>query len=153
MQKIRIRPFKLVGITVRTTNENNQAATEIAELWKRFMEGAIVDKIRNKLDSAVYSVYTNYESDHTKPYTAMLGCKVSDLKEIPEGLEGKSFEGGDYLKSSAKGDLSNGIVVDHWIKIWNSEINRAYTADFEVFGEKAQNKADAEVDFYVAVKD
>ena len=153
MQKIKINPFKLVGITVRTTNENNQAATEIAELWQRFMEDDIAAKISNKLDSTVYSLYTDYEGDHTKPYTAMLGCQVSDLQEIPEGLEAKSFEGGDYLKTSAKGDLTEGLIVNEWTKIWNMDIDRAYTADFEVFGEKAQNPKDAEIDFYLAIKE
>lgn len=32
------------------------------------------------------------------------------------------------------------------------ELDRIFTADFEAFGEKAPNPADAEVDFYVAVQ-
>jgi hypothetical protein len=31
-------------------------------------------------------------------------------------------------------------------------LERMFTADFEVFGEKAQNPMDAEVDFLVAVR-
>jgi hypothetical protein len=31
-------------------------------------------------------------------------------------------------------------------------LERAFTTDFEVFGEKAQNLADAEIDFYVALQ-
>jgi hypothetical protein len=30
------------------------------------------------------------------------------------------------------------------------DLNRAFTADFEVFGEKAQNPNDAEIDFLIA---
>jgi hypothetical protein len=33
------------------------------------------------------------------------------------------------------------------------DLSRTYIADFEVFGEKAQNPSDAEIDFYVGVKD
>jgi predicted transcriptional regulator YdeE len=65
----------------------------------------------------------------------------------------KSFEGGTYIKTSAKGDLMNGLIVDHWTKIWKMGLNRAFTADFETFGKKAQNPLDAEVDFYVAIKE
>ncbi len=151
MQRIRIEPFKLIGIEVRTTNENHQAAKDIAELWQRFMGENILEKIPNKEDNTIYSLYTGYESDHTKPYTAILGCKVKDLNEIPEGMTGKQFDGGVYIKTSAKGDLMKGLIVDHWAKIWQMDMDRAYTTDFEVFGEKAQNPSDAEVDFYVAV--
>jgi len=153
MENIRIKPFNLVGIAIRTTNENNQAAKEIAELWQRFIGENILDRIENKVDDTIYSIYTDYEGNHTKPYTVMLGCKVNNLNEVPEGLEVKSFEGGNYIKSSAKGDLTKGLIVNHWSRIWEMDLNRAYTADFEVFGKKAQNPADAEVDFYVAIKE
>ncbi len=32
------------------------------------------------------------------------------------------------------------------------DMDRAFTADFEVYGEKAQNPSDAEVDIFIAVK-
>lgn len=152
MQNVKIEPFKLIGISLRTTNENNQAAKEIAELWQRFMRDGIMDKIPNKVDNTIYSLYTDYESDHTKPYTTILGCKVANLDEIPEGMTGKSFAGGSYVKTVAKGDLMNGLIVDHWSEIFDMGLNRAFTVDFEAYGEKAQNPNDAEVDFYVAIK-
>ncbi|WP_257670769.1 GyrI-like domain-containing protein [Parapedobacter tibetensis] len=153
MQKVRIEPFKLIGIGIRTTNENNQANKEIAELWQRFMGENILGKIPNKVDNTIYSLYTEYEGDHTKPYTAMLGCKVKDLSVVPEGMIGKSFEGGTYIKTSTKGDLMKGLIVNHWAKIWEMDLDRAYTADFDTFGEKAQNPSNAEVDFYVAINE
>ncbi len=151
MQKIKIEPFKVIGISVRTTNENGQAANEIAELWGKFMSENILTKIPNKGDSVIYSLYTDYEGDHTKPYTAILGGKVENLDAIPNGMVGKSFNGGNYLKTTAKGDLMKGLIVNHWSKIFDMELDRSYVADFEVFGEKAQNPSDAEVDFYVGV--
>jgi len=152
MQKVKIDPFMLIGISVRTTNEDNQAAKDIADLWAKFMSENISDKIPNKIDNTVYSLYTDYEGDHTKPYTAMLGCKVKNLNEIPGGLTGKSFEGGDYFKTTTKGDLMKGIVVKKWTEIWAMNLDRKFTADFEVYGEKAQNPNNAEVDFYIALK-
>lgn len=151
MQKVKIEPFKMIGIAIKTTNEGQKANKEIAELWQRFMGENILEKIPNKVDYAIYSLYTEYEGDHTKPYTAILGCKVENFEEIPEGMTGKSFDGGTYIKTSVKGDLMKGLIVSHWTKIWEMDLDRAYTADFEVFGEKAQNPSDAEVDFYVAV--
>tara|TARA_R110001606_G_scaffold254596_2_gene402590 strand:+ start:51 stop:512 length:462 start_codon:yes stop_codon:yes gene_type:complete len=152
MQTVKIKPFNIIGISIRTTNENGQASQEIAELWQKFMSENIVSKIPNKMGNDVYSLYTEYESDHTKPYTTILGCKVENLDNIPDGMVGSSFKGGNYIKTSAKGDLMQGLIVNHWSKIFEMDLERIYSADFEVFGEKAQNPSDAEVDFYVSIK-
>ncbi|RZF62654.1 GyrI-like domain-containing protein [Sphingobacterium corticibacterium] len=152
MNKVKIEPFNIIGISVRTTNENGQAEKEIADLWGRFMNEKILEAIPNKIDNTVYSIYTDYESNHAKPYTAILGCKVVNINEIPNGMIGKSFDGGSYVKVSAKGDLMKRLIVDKWTEIWKMNLDRTFTADFEVFGEKAQNPADAEIDFLIAVK-
>lgn len=136
MQTVKIEPFNIIGISIRTTNENGQASKEIAELWGKFMSESILEKIPNKVDNEIYSLYTDYESDHTKPYTAILGCKVENLDNIPSGMIGKSFSGGTYTKTTAKGDLMQGLVVNQWSKIFEMELDRTYDADFETFGKK-----------------
>lgn len=151
MNNVKIEPFKVIGIAVRTTNENEQAAKDIPVLWEKFMQENVLENIPNKIDSTIYSIYTDYEKDHTKPYTTLLGCKVESLDNIPEGMIGKSFDGGDYIKFTAKGNLAEGLVIDEWAKIWNMDLGRAFTADFEMYGEKAQNPSDAEVDILIAV--
>jgi len=152
MQKVTINPFYLIGIPVKTTNENGQAAKDLAKLWGTFVSKNISEAIPNKMDSEVYSVYTDFEGDHTQPYTAILGCKVHNLDTIPEGMVGKSFEGGAYLQTTAKGDLMKGLVASVWAGIWDMELDRAFTTDFEIYGEKARNPSAAEVDFLIAVK-
>lgn len=152
MDQVKIEPFQVIGITVRTTNENGQAAKDIGDLWGRFMREKILEAIPNKIDNSVYSIYTDYEADHTKPYTTILGCRVENLNEIPGGMTGMSFDGGNYIKLSAKGDLMKGLIASKWFEIWEMDLDRTYTADFEFFGVKAQNPADAEVDFLIAVK-
>jgi len=152
MNKVKIEPFKVIGISVRTTNENNQASKEIADLWGKFMNEKVLEAIPDKIDDTVYSIYTDYESDHTKPYTAILGCKVDNLNTIPDGMVGKSFDGGNYVELSAKGNLMKGLIVNKWTEIWEMDLERVFTADFEVFGVKAQNPADSEIDFLIAVK-
>jgi predicted transcriptional regulator YdeE len=152
MEKIKIEPFKIIGISVRTTNENNQAAKDIPELWSKFMGKNILEAIPNKIDNTIYSIYTDYESDHTKPYTTILCCKVEHLNNIPAGMIGKSFAGGNYVKLSAKGDLMKGVVFNKWLEIWEMDLERIFTADFEIYGEKSHNPADAEIDILIAVK-
>jgi len=150
MNNVKMEPFKVIGISVRTTNENNQAAKDIPVLWEKLMNEDILNRIPNKIDNTIYSIYTDYEKDHTKPYTTILGCKVENHDHIPEGMVGKSFDGGDYIKFTTKGDLAKDLVINEWLKIWEMDMDRAFTADFEVYGEKSQNGKNSEVEIYVA---
>lgn len=154
MKNIKIEAFKVIGITVRTSNSNGQAAKDIGGLWNKFMSEGIIEKIPNKIDDTIYSIYTDYEGDHTQPYTALLACKVENLNQIPEGMEGRSFESGNYAKFTAKGDLTKEAVFAAWTRIWemDKDLDRLYTADFEIYGEKAKNPSDGEADIFVAVK-
>jgi predicted transcriptional regulator YdeE len=135
-----IKSFNIVGIAVQTTNTNGQSGIDIPALWDKFISEGIVDKIPNKIDNAVYSVYTEYEGDFTKPYTTVLGCKVSNLDTIPEGMKGIVIENGKYIKYTTKADQ----VFEEWTKIWNADLPRAYRADYEVYGE--------EVNIFLGVK-
>lgn len=148
----KIQKFNVIGIAVRTTNENEQASIDIPALWGKFMSEGIAAKIPNKIDHAIYCIYTDYEKDHTKPYTTILGCKVENLDIIPDGMVGQTFETAGYEKYTVKGNLSQGLVYNAWLKIWSEELPRIFTADFEVYGEKAQNPENAEVDIFIAVK-
>lgn len=152
MNKVKIEPFKIIGISVRTTNENNEAAKHIPALWNKFMSEQLLDLISNKVDNSIYCLYTDYEKDHTKPYTTLLGCKVENLDNIPNGMAGQSFDGGNYVNLPAKGDLMNGAVFNKWLEIWGMDLDRAFTSDFEIYGQKAQNPSDAEVDILIALK-
>jgi predicted transcriptional regulator YdeE len=146
-----IQKFSIIGISVRTTNENGQSGEDIPALWNRFMTEGIAAKIPNKIDNALYCVYTEYEKDHTKPYTTLLGCLVSSLDVIPEEMTGKTIEKATYEKFTAKGNLHENIVYKEWMEIWNSDLDRSFTSDFEIYGKKAQNPETAEVDIFIAI--
>lgn len=151
MEPVKINSFPIIGIAVRTTNENQQAAQDIGALWNRFMNEGILDKIPNKIDQTIYAIYTDYESDHTGAYTTILGCKVSSVNEIPEGMTAKEIAQGMYQKFIAKGDLTKNAVVDTWMNIWNADLKRLYTTDFEVYGEKALDPTNGEAGIFIAI--
>lgn len=142
--------FFIAGIAVKTSNQTGAAAQDIPALWNRFYMEDIASKIPGKLDNDVYSVYTAYEGDYTQPYTTVIGCKVVQGTEIPEGLELIKIEGGDFLKQTVKGNLQQGIVFNAWVEIWNSDIKRAYTADFEVYGAGTKDPENAELAIYIS---
>jgi len=146
-----IPPFKIIGISVESTNENGQAAQDLGELWGRFYSENIPGEIPNVIGDEVYSMYTDYETDYTRKYTAIIGLKVSSLEDIPDGMVGREFGGGTYTKFVAKGTMPNAIV-DTWKEIWSKDnlLGRKYTADFEVYGAQSQNGENSEVDIYIA---
>lgn len=146
-----IQKFNIIGVSIRTTNENEQSGKDIPALWDKFISEGIAEKIPNKINHSIYSVYTDYEKDHTKPYTTILGCAVESLDFIPDEMVGITIETGSYEKFIAKGNLNDGIVINEWIKIWNSDLNRSFTSDFEIYGDKAQNPENAEVDIFIAI--
>jgi predicted transcriptional regulator YdeE len=149
---MKLQSFSIIGISVRTTNEHGQAGRDIPALWNQFIAEGIAEKIPNKTDDSIYCIYTEYEKDHTKPYTTILGCKVENLANIPTGMVGKKIAEENYSQHIAKGNLLEGAVYNEWVKIWNANLPRIFTADFEVYGEKAQDPANAEVDIFIAVK-
>ncbi|WP_221284608.1 GyrI-like domain-containing protein [Mucilaginibacter sp. SP1R1] len=151
MDKVDINGFFLLGISVCTANADGQAAKDIGELWGRFMADEILPQITNRVSDELYCVYTDYESDLTGPYTAILGCKVITLDDIPVGLTSHVVAAGSYVKRIAKGKLPD-CVAEAWQQIWDGDMDRKYTADFDVWGAKTQNPDDAEVEIYVAVR-
>lgn len=152
MTTTQISSFNIIGISVRTSNENGQAAQDIPALWGRLFGGNLIPTIPNIIDDNIHCIYTDYEGDHTKPYTVLLGMKVSSLEKIPEGMTGMSFSGGTYSSYKCEGNLDNNIIYDQWLKIWEAPIDRAFTADFEVYDASRPNRDDASVNIYVALK-
>ncbi|MBO9640430.1 MAG: AraC family transcriptional regulator [Siphonobacter aquaeclarae] len=144
--------FTLLGPVIRTTNQNGQAAHDIPALWQRFFAENLAAAIPGRVDNAIYCLYTDYETDHTGPYTTLLGCRVEAGTPAPAGMETRAVPAGQYHEIVAKGNLDSGLIYDAWVTIWQSDLPRAFTADFEVYGERAADPADAEVSIFVAVR-
>ncbi len=145
--------FKIIGITTRTTNQNNQSAEDLGKLWSQFYAENIFEKIPDKVSSDIITIYTDYVSNYTEAYTAIIGVLVSTLDSVPEGLTGREFEAENFQKFTARGAMPN-AVVNTWINIWqqDNELNRKYTYDLEVYGEKSQDGENAEVEIFIAIK-
>lgn len=150
MKVIQKEEFYVVGISVRTTNEKGNAKEAIPKLWKDFMELDMYNKVINRKEEAIYAVYTNYEKDHTKPYDTILGFKVNDLNTIPENMVGVTIKKSSYKQFIATGDLTKDIVIHKWMEIWNTDLDRAYSADFEVY-DKIQDPKNGEVEIFIAI--
>ncbi|MCP3925100.1 MAG: AraC family transcriptional regulator [Desulfobacterales bacterium] len=150
--KEKINGFDVIGISVRTTNQDGKAMNDLAMLWNKFTSENIIEKIPNRFEDKIYAIYTDYEGDHTMPYTAIIGCKVRSSDNIPKGMILRSVDTGDYMKFCTNGKLPDAVVME-WQKIWNLKIDREFIADFEVYHETSENSNDPMVDIYIGVRD
>ena len=150
-KEITLDKFALVGISVRTINKDGKGLTDIGGLFHKFFSEQIAATIPNKISEEVYCIYTDYESDFTGEYTTIIGCKVSDTENLPAGLIVKQIPECKYRKYSAQGTIHE-AVGKIWTHIWQStDIDRAYVADFDVYGVEAQDPENAVVYTYLSV--
>lgn len=129
---ISIDDVTVTGFSVRTVNKDEfkPETAKLPELWGRFASSDLI-----KDQTAVYGVYSDYESDASGFYTVTAGVPLSS------SLEGKyetaSIVSGQYLVFSAKGPMPQ-TVVQIWERVWNyfdenKEYKRNFRTDFEVY--------------------
>ena len=145
--EINLGEIPLIGIEVRT---NNASAVDIIDLWQRFYTNGIQDRIANCIDSRLFGVYSHYENAHNGDYSYMIGCPVSDMDDIPQGMVGRKIPAQSYRVVRAEGALPDALT-DAWLDIRKSDIKRAFSYDFEIYDDRAADANNAEVDIFIAL--
>jgi predicted transcriptional regulator YdeE len=153
MENIKLPALKLLGLKLdsKTTNEKGQSAIDCGELWQRFESENIAMQIPDKLNNNIYAVYYDYDGDHTTPFSYFIGSPVKKDAEVPEGLTSLTIPDQNYTKVTAKGKLPD-CIANYWIDIWNTEIDRSYNFDFEVYDERSKDWNNGEVDIFVSTR-
>jgi predicted transcriptional regulator YdeE len=142
--------FYLTGISVRTINQNGQSKKDMMALWERFMTDNSVQKIVDRVSDDIYCVYTDYKDDYLDFYTAVLGCRVNSLAHIPDGFTGINIAAGKYQVYSLAGKFPENVRLA-WQEIWDSNVVRKYTADFDLYSAGAKSFEETEVKIYLAI--
>jgi len=150
MEYVVATTFSLLGLSIRTTNENNQSQKDISKLWKFFFVEDIKNKIPNRLSDDIFMIYTDYEGDFTKPYTCMLGCQVSLFDNVPSELKQLMIPAARYEIYHVDGEYPQSLIKTGQT-IWQSDLNRAYATDFERYPAGFDFKQ-GRFDIYIGVK-
>jgi predicted transcriptional regulator YdeE len=150
--------FTMIGIAARTSNaKENTADAIIGKQWGRLMRESLLESIPNKADANIVAVYTDYASDKDGEYTFVLGARVTHAENVPAGMVAKIVPAGKYaVFTSERGSVPE-VVISTWKRIWTTPKdapggNRAYKADFELYGQGAQNPADTVMEIHIGIK-
>lgn len=143
--------INLVGIECRTSNAAEDGPQDIPRLWEQFYSEDIIHKIPNKASHEVIALYCDYEGDYTQPYTLVIGCPVTSLDSIPEGMVAKTIPAGSYAVFRAVGEYPSSLI-ETWGNIWDTELKRTYTGDYEFYGEKFSSGSPQEVEVFIAIE-
>ncbi|HZX58614.1 MAG TPA: effector binding domain-containing protein [Mucilaginibacter sp.] len=143
------KKFFVSGIRVCTTNEKGQARKDIGDLWTKFMSEELQHKIPGKLSEDVYCVYTDYESDHTGWYTAVIGCRVSE-PEIDTAWFTALVPAGTFRVYQPQGKFPD-CVANTWMQIWQDGVTRNYLADYDLYKAGAKSFEETETEIHLGV--
>ena len=136
------KPINIVGIEIKTRNDNGAAFRDIPAHWRKFQEQSILDKIPNKVSGETYGVYTRFENEgrgSDGAYSFIIGARVETLDAIPEGFVSAVIPKSKYqVFESATGHPEK--VGEKWREIWGRvfERKRTFVLDYELYRESGE---------------
>lgn len=134
----------VVGVSAVTSNSSPDMGAVISGLWEKLYQGGINDIIRNKVNQFAIGLYSDYSGEE---YTVTAGNEVSSAEN--EGLSVKIIQAGKYAKFQVHGNMVT-AVADAWNEIWNMNLERSFTGDFEEYLNDDWENAD--VNIYIALR-
>ncbi len=145
------KPFTIVGIDLRTTNQNGLSMRQIPAFWQKFYHDNILAKIPAVVNpETVYAVYSDY--DEQGYYSMLIGVESEEKSPLPSGLSSLTIPSSSYAVMTAKGSIPYAIP-SAWQYVWSHDFphTRAFRADFEVYDQRSKVVHDAEVDLYISI--
>lgn len=134
----------VIGVSVETSNEDPKMGEKIGKLWVDLYQGGVSEKIRNKINEYAIGLYSDYTKDG---YIVTAGNEVS--KSENSEFVTKIIPAGKYAKFSIHGHMEK-AVAEAWGKIWEMDLDRSFTGDFEEYLNSDFDQSD--IDIYIALK-
>lgn len=118
-----------IGLELKTNHE--ECSLIMLAHKNRFFKENILSKIPNKINKNILALYTGYEGDNIESCSWILGCEVSNLEQIPEGLIGKIIPESNYVVFTTQEELPQGLIT-LWENVKKSDCPRSYQDYFEL---------------------
>ena len=123
------KEIRITGLSINTTNENNQGMQDIGKLWQEFTKHPVFSKYVAE-GCSIYTVYDQYETDETGKYRFTVGIKDLNLSE---DFATATIQKGSYHGFKVSPATSENIGKS-WYAIWQDKsLNRSFATDFEIY--------------------
>lgn len=149
----------ILGLSSVTNNmaEMKPETGKIGPLVQKFMsESVMADMSELTIGEICYCAYTNFESDHTGPYTYVIGKEAKE--NIGETVYNQfTLPAQKYVKFTTEQGPLPQIIISAWMQIWQmTEADfggkRTFNADFEIYDDRAMDRENAIVDIYIGIE-
>ncbi|WP_313074047.1 GyrI-like domain-containing protein [Lacrimispora sp.] len=134
----------IVGVSALTGNSDPDMGEIIRGLWKELYQGGVSVMIKNKSNQYAIGLYSDYTSNQ---YCVTVGNEVFNAENAD--LTVKIIPAGKYAKFSVHGNMEK-AVANAWGKIWQMDLDRSFTGDFEEY--LSDDRNDCDIDIYIAIK-
>lgn len=139
----------VAGLKIRTSNGDENMTKDIGQLWQDFYMKGIYQAIPNKKNDKAIGLYTNYESDVNGEYDVVVCSEIEKISNLPDEIYTQIIAAGKYAKFIVKGDMHK-AVGKFWIKLWNMDLDRKYSCDFEEY-QSDDDMNNAEIHIYISL--
>ncbi|MGL4108791.1 GyrI-like domain-containing protein [Clostridium sp. LP20] len=147
---VNLKEKMVAGILIKTTNENYKSMIDIGELWGQFLGTGSFLSISSKVNKKTIGLYTDYEGDYTKPFNFITSCEINSSDGLPSEMVIKKIESGKYAKFIINGDVQK-AVGEFWTELWNMNLDRKYSSDFEEYQNNSEDLSNQEIHIYIAL--
>ena len=161
MQKefIELPAKKLIGIKARTSNADEMIGKGvIGPMIGRFYAEQLGSKIKSPRAKAgvAFSLFTDFDTDHTGPYTYFIGEEVRSFENESQDLVQIEIPAQKYVVFTTDAGPMPMVEINAWQQIWQMNENafggkRNYLADFVIYDEKASNPLSAVISIYLGI--
>lgn len=145
-------PIHIIGLELRTTNDNSRSFYEIPPFWEKFIKNNYAAKIPNKINNDIYAVYTHFENqgkNNQGMYSLIIGYRAEGCTSIPAGLVSVTIPSGHYRVFTVPGGRAD-KVGETWQSIWaipnDEKTNWSFCCEFEHY------KESGEIDIFIGQK-
>jgi predicted transcriptional regulator YdeE len=119
--------MKIIGIAAQVSNSNFES---IKKHWEKFYQTDFSEIDSDKASDDIIAVYTDYQGDHTAPYTLIIGYEVNKETRAAQNLTEIEITGCHH-SYKVTGQMPDALI-QQWQKIWSSpDGDRAYNADYD----------------------
>lgn len=121
--------FVVIGLSARVRNDE---PSQIGALWERFFRSGLLERGLNTNSADIYCVYHAYEGNHSDPFEVTIGYCVPTSAVCPAGFSRVEVPQQTVAVFEAIG-IQPKALISQWQAIWESPLERAFVADFDVY--------------------